>query len=30
MSATASTFGWKPTNMIGGAPYNGGAIDTIM
>ena len=26
MAATASPFGLKPTNMIGGAPYNGGAI----
>lgn len=26
MAATASPFGFKPTNMIGGAPYNGGAI----
>ena len=26
MAATASPFGVKPTHMIGGAPYNGGAI----
>tara|TARA_R100001126_G_C4884694_1_gene181544 strand:+ start:1952 stop:2614 length:663 start_codon:yes stop_codon:yes gene_type:complete len=26
MAATASPFGLRPTNMIGGAPYNGGAI----
>ncbi len=30
MAATASPFGLRPTNMIGGAPYNAVLLDTIM